>query len=146
MKWVISMNYGSSTSSWKLWRWMRLDQIFSTRGIYFQPEPTHKITSSSRSRVERYPPMENLSNDHKDRPNQHKMKLCYKAMRWSRTSRCKFDRKSMETETTTWSEFPNGEKPIAEQTLASEERNKSKRAGLWELQSLTWVGKLTIWV
>ena len=27
----------------------------------------------------------------------------------------------METETTSWSEFPNGEKAIAEQILASEE-------------------------
>ena len=51
----------------------------------------------------------------------------------------------METETT-WSEFPNGGKAIVEQILASEERNKSKRAGLWESQSGIWVGKLTIWV
>ena len=54
--------------------------------------------------------------------------------------------KSMETETTTWSEFPNGRKAIVEQILASEERNKSKRAGLWESQSGIRVGKLTIWV
>ena len=37
---------------------------------------------------------------------------------------------SKETETTTKSEFPNGGKAIAEQILASEERKKSKRAGL----------------
>ena len=37
---------------------------------------------------------------------------------------------STETETTTKSEFPNGGKAIAEQILASEERKKSKRAGL----------------
>ena len=30
----------------------------------------------------------------------------------------------MESETATWSEFPNGEKAIVEQILASEERNK----------------------
>ena len=36
----------------------------------------------------------------------------------------------METETTTWSEFPNGGLAIVEQILASEERNKSKRVGL----------------
>ena len=41
-----------------------------------------------------------------------------------------FDRKSMETETTTLSEFPNGGKTFVEQILASEEINKSKRAGL----------------
>ena len=37
----------------------------------------------------------------------------------------------METETT-WSGFPNGVKATAEEILASEARNKSKRAGLWE--------------
>ena len=31
----------------------------------------------------------------------------------------------METETTTWLEFPNGQKAILEQILASEEINKS---------------------
>ena len=71
--------------------------------------------------------MEHLSNDHKDHPNQHG-----------------FDGNSMETET--WPEFPNGGKAIVEQILASEERNKSKRAGLWESQSGIQVGKLTIWV
>ena len=36
----------------------------------------------------------------------------------------------METQTTTWTEFLNGGKAIVEQILASEEINKSKRAGL----------------
>ena len=40
--------------------------------------------------------------------------------------------KSMKTETTLWSEFPNGGKAIVEEILGSEEINKSKRAGLWE--------------
>ena len=31
---VISMNYGSSTSSWKPWRWVRLDLILMMRNIY----------------------------------------------------------------------------------------------------------------
>ena len=35
----------------------------------------------------------------------------------------------MESETTTWLEFPNGEKVIVEKILASEEKNTSKRAG-----------------
>ena len=52
-------------------------------------------------------------------------------MQWDRASCFEFIRKSMETETT-WSEFHNGRKAILEQILASEERNKSKRAGLWE--------------
>ena len=66
-------------------------------------------------------------------------------MQWNGTSPCEFDGKSMETETITWSEFPNGGKAIVEQILASEEINKSKRAGLWELQSDIRVGKLIIW-
>ena len=49
----------------------------------------------------------------------------------------------METETTTWSEFPKGRKAIVEQILASEKRNKSKRAGLCESQSGIQVGILT---
>ena len=68
--------------------------------------------------------MEHLSNDHK----------------------FEFTGKSLKIETTTWSEFSNGRKAIVEQILASEERKKSKRA---ELRDLEWgirVGKLTIWV
>ena len=49
-------------------------------------------------------------------------------MRWNGAFACEFDGKSMETETKTWSEFPNGGKAIVEQILASEEINKSKRA------------------
>ena len=86
--------------------------------------------------------MEHLSNDHEDRPNHHKNshKL---VIRGNGASGCEYG-KSMETETTTSSEFPNGGKPIAELILASEERNKSKRAGLRESQSGIRVGKLTI--
>ena len=51
-------------------------------------------------------------------------------MRWNETSHCEFDRKSLETETTTWSWFPNEGKAIVEQIVASEERKKSKQAGL----------------
>ena len=51
---------------------------------------------------------------------------------------------SMETETTTWSVFPNGGKAIVEQILVSDEVNKPKRARLWESQSGIQVGKLNI--
>ena len=71
--------------------------------------------------------MEHLSNNHEDHPNHYENS---QTMRWNRASCCEFDGKSMETET--WSEFSNGGKAIVEQILASEERNKSKRAGLWE--------------
>ena len=67
-------------------------------------------------------------------------------MQWNMASHCEFDQKSMETETTSWSEFSNGGKAIVEQILALEERKKSKRAGLWESQSDVRVGNLTIWV
>ena len=58
-------------------------------------------------------------------------------MQWNGTSPCEFDGKSLETETKTWAEFPNGGKAIVEQILALEEINKSKRAGLW--------GKLSVY-
>ena len=57
------------------------------------------------------------------------------AMRWKRASCGKYDEKSMETKTTIWSEFSNQKKVIVKQILVSVERNKSKRAGLWEPQS-----------
>ena len=56
-------------------------------------------------------------------------------MQWNRASCCEFDGKSMETETTTWSEFPNGGKAIVEQILASEEINPKEqtlRITVWD--------------
>ena len=66
-------------------------------------------------------------------------------MWWNGASCCEFDGNSMVTETTTW-EFPNWGKAIVEQIQVSEERKKSKSAGLWESQFGVWVRKLTIWV
>ena len=67
--------------------------------------------------------MEHFSNDHEDCPNQHKNSH-------NGASCFEFSGKLMETETTALSEFLNGEKGFVEQILASEEINKSKRAGL----------------
>ena len=67
-------------------------------------------------------------------------------MWWKGLSLFEFQRNSMETEITKWSEFPTGEKATAEQILESEEINKSKRAGQWKSLSRIRVGKLTIWV
>ena len=53
-------------------------------------------------------------------------------MHWIRAFHLEFDRKSMESETATWPEFPNGGKAIAEQIPASEKIIKSKRSVLWE--------------
>ena len=82
MKRVISMNYGSRTSSWKPWRWVRLDLILSMRDIYINSNlnPLTNFTSSSRSTKFKDPPMEHLWNDHKDRSNQYENshKLCDK--------------------------------------------------------------------
>ena len=41
-------------------------------------------------------------------------------MKWM--PHCEFDEKSMETETTTFSEFPNGGKAIVEEILASRKK------------------------
>ena len=48
---VISMNYGSSTSCWKPWRWVRFDLILTMRDIYINSNlnPLTKFTSSSRN-------------------------------------------------------------------------------------------------
>ena len=48
---VISMNYGSRTSCWKPWRWMRFDLRLAVRDIYINSslKPLTKFTSSSRS-------------------------------------------------------------------------------------------------
>ena len=48
---VISMDYGSSTSSWKPWRWVRLDLMLMMRNIYIHSNLNQltKFTSSSRS-------------------------------------------------------------------------------------------------
>ena len=88
--------------------------------------------------------MEHFSNNHKYHPNQHKNshKLCDKNEAWP----FEFHGKSMETETTTWSKFPDGEKAIVEQRLVLEEVNKSKKVGLWESQSVVQVGKLASWI
>ena len=48
---MISMNYSTSTSCWKPWRWVRLDQILTIRDLYIDSSlnPLAKFTSSSRS-------------------------------------------------------------------------------------------------
>ena len=51
---VISMNYGSSTSSWKPWRWVRLDLIFPMRDIYINSNLNTEFTKSSRSSKFKY--------------------------------------------------------------------------------------------
>ena len=62
--------------------------------------------------------MENLKNVHKDCSNQRekKQKLC----NGRKVLHFEFKGKSMETGTTTWSEYPNEGKTTVEQKLVSE--------------------------
>ena len=136
---AISMSYGSSASSWKQWRWVRFDLILTVRDIYSNSSlnrPT-KFTSKGKS------------TEVKDILPWNISQIIMKIIPISRrivASCCECIGKSMETETTTWSKFPNGGKAIVEQILVSEEINKSVRAGLWESQSGIPVEKLTMWV
>ena len=66
-------------------------------------------------------------------------------MLWIGAFPFEFDQNSIETETTTellngWSEQKHC------RTTISEERNKSKKRGLWESHPGIQVGKLTIWL
>ena len=74
--------------------------------------------------------MEHLSNDPEDHTNRHENshKLCDETGHL--LGNLMESQQESQTETTTWSEFPNGRKAIVEQILVSEERKKSKRAGL----------------
>ena len=67
--------------------------------------------------------MEHVSNDHKDccNPPDNSCKLW-----WNRASHFEFDRKSVETKTTTWSEFPDWGKATEEKMLVSEESTNPK--------------------
>ena len=82
--------------------------------------------------------MEYLSNHHKEHPIQSK------AVQRNGASPFEFEGKAIETETTTQSEFSNGEKAIVEQILRSEEITKFKRAGLGVPDAGIRVQKLTI--
>ena len=83
-----------------------------------------------------------LSNYHEDNASQpdNSHKLCDKS------GHLILSLLESQTEITTWSEFRNGGKAIVEKIIALEERNKNKKAGLWESQSGIRVGKLTIGV
>ena len=139
------MNYGSSKSSGKPWRSMSLDLIFSMRNIYINSNlnPLTKFPSSRSTRFKDTLPWNISQMTMKTIPISMRRVISYAMKRsislwiWWKVNG-NWDK--------TWSEFSNGGKAIVEQILASEERKKSKRAGLWESQSGIRVGKLTIWV
>ena len=129
---VFSMSYGSNRSCWKPSRLVMFDMILTMKDIYINSNlnPLTKFpTSSTSTEFKNNPPMEHLSNYHKTIPISTRIVISY-AM--GQASCFEFTGKSMENEATTWSEIPNGWKVIKEQTQASEERKKSKRAGLWQ--------------
>ena len=110
MKKVISMSYGSSTRSWKPWRWVRLDLMLTMRDVYINSvlKPLTTFASSSRSiEFKDILPWNISQMIAKTIPISTRI-----VMRWNGASPFEFDGKSMGAETTTWSEFPNGEKPL----------------------------------
>ena len=138
---MISVNYGSRTSSCKPWRWMRLNLLLKMRDVCINSnlEPFTSFISSSRS------------TEFKDilswKISQMIMKIIqistriFISLAMKRDITFEFERKSVGSETSTWSEFANGKK-----VKWYCQRNKSKRTELWESQLGIWVWKLTIWV
>ena len=145
---VISMNYASSTSSWKPWRWMRLDLIFSMRDIYINSNlnPLTKFTSSSRSTKFKDILSWNISQMiTKTIPISTRIGISY-AMKqgfplwiWWKVNG-NWDINMIR--------IPKEGKAIVEQILVCVRSKKSKRAGPWESQSGSQirVWKLNIWV
>ena len=73
MKKRISTNYDSSTSCWKPWTWVRFDLILTMRDIYINSSWTNSqnLLATADALSLKNVPMENLSNNHKDCPNQY---------------------------------------------------------------------------
>ena len=124
---------------------MRPDLILTMRDIHINSnlQPLKKFTSSSRSSAFKDILPWNISQMiTKTVPISTRIVISYQ--RWNRASWWEFERKSLEIDT--WSEFSNGGKVTVQPILTSQERKKSKRAGLRESRSGIWVRKLTIWV
>ena len=146
---VISMNSGTSTSSWKPWRWVRFDMIFPMRNIYINSnlKPLTKFNRSSRSTGFKYILRWNISQIiTKTVPISTRIVISY-AMKlgiplwiwWKVKGNSNLIRISQLGRGA-------GGGRIVEQILASEERKKFKRARWCESRSGIRVRKLTIWV
>ena len=126
---VISINYGRNTSSWKPWRWVRLHLIFTMRYIFINSNlhPLTNFTSSSRS------------TEFKDILPWYISQIITKIMPISTRVVIRYAMKQSipfwvsQKVNGNWDNnlirISNWEKAIVEQILASEEINKSKRAG-----------------
>ena len=124
---VISMNCGSSTQSWKPLWWVRLHLIFTMRDTYNNSNlnSLRKFNSSSRStKFKDIFPWNIFQIIMKTLPISMTILTSFL---WNEASCCQFDGQSMETETTTWSEFRDGEEAIVEQVLASDKRNPKEQ-------------------
>ena len=120
------MSYGSSAITSEAWRWMRLDwrilNICSEKHIrqYQQGSFTSSVAAEAPS----------LMVSSKGASLRRLHMLYESEQEYPKAGFFEFEGKSMGTETAIWSESPNGYKATVVQILGSEERNKSKRAGL----------------
>ena len=106
--------------------WRRLERILSMRDIYINSNlnPRTKSTTSSRSTgFEDILPQNMSQMITKTIP----IRTRSETMWWNKASCCEYDGKSMETEKTKWSEFPNGWKGLVEQILVSEQLNPKEQ-------------------
>ena len=135
---VISINYGSSISSWKPWRWVRLDLILTMRDTYIDSNLNSltKFTNSSIStQFKDIFPWSSSQMITKTVPISTRIVISY-AMK--RDIQLWIWWKSIKTETKIWSEFSNGRKAIVEQNNSvrrNKEIQKSRtvRITVWDL-------------
>ena len=139
---VISLSYRSGTSSWKQWRWVRLDLTFTMRDIYINSNPNLLATFTS-SRSTEFKDILSWNISQMITTTTMKQRIPFGVWREVNGS-CgnNMIRISQWRE----SHYRTNSSVIIEQILVSEERKKSKRAGLWESQSGIPVRKLTSWV
>ena len=140
------MNYRSGNSSRKPWRWVRLDLELMMRDIYINSNlnPLTKFTSSRRRTEFKDILPWNISQMITETfPVSTRIVISY-AMKWG-------------VPLWIWWKFNGnwGKNMIrisqwrenhCRTNTSVKERNKFKRAGLWQWQCEMWVGKLTIWV
>ena len=127
------MSYGNSTSSWKPWKWVRLELIFTMRNISSKLhissnlDSLPKFASNNKSNKFKYILPWSISKIiTKMIPVSRRMVISYMM---KGTSPFELDEKSMETATATWSEFPSGGKTIVEQILVTKEIINLKEQG-----------------
>ena len=144
---VISMNYGSSTSWWKPWRWVSFNLILTMRDTYVNVDlnPLTKFTSRSSRKTE-----------FKDILPWNISQMIMKTIPISTRIVISYAMKQDTLFSAYWKVNGNWDnnkiksssagKAAVKEILISEEINKSKRAGLCESQWGIQAGKLDIWV